>query len=436
MRILVDPGSHHLLNAGDVAMMQVCVRRLRELWPDAAVAVLTAEPAALAALCPEVAAVDARGRYALVDAGGPARRVRGRAESSWGSTPNDPPRGLGARARRVALRRRARRAGSAASAYLDALAGADLFVMSGRGGLTDAFADEAAATLGELELASALGVPAALLGQGVGPLTDPALLARARAVLPAVAVIAVRERLLAPGLLAAWGVDPRRVHATGDDAVESAYAARPERLGAAVGVNLRVAAYSGVGDEEAATLTGAVAAAAGELGASLLALPISLHPAEDDRAAGPSAGAAARAAAPQTVAAPVTGARLGVQDPAPAPPAAPDDPATAIATAGRCRVVVTGSYHAAVFALAQGVPSVGIAASPYYAAKFAGLADLFDPCVAVVEGADPAAVRGELERLWHAAPGLRDGLLAAAARQIAAGRAAYAAVAELAVSRP
>ena len=34
--------------------------------------------------------------------------------------------------------------------------------------------------------------------------------------------------------------------------------------------------------------------------------------------------------------------------------------------AGRCRTVFTGSYHAAVFALAQGTPVVAIAASPYY----------------------------------------------------------------------
>ena len=43
----------------------------------------------------------------------------------------------------------------------------------------------------------------------------------------------------------------------------------------------------------------------------------------------------------------------------------------------RCRAVVTGSYHAAVFALAQGIPAVGLTGSAYYDAKFAGLADQF-----------------------------------------------------------
>ena len=34
-RLLVEPGSYAMLNLGDVAMLQVCVERLRELWPGA-----------------------------------------------------------------------------------------------------------------------------------------------------------------------------------------------------------------------------------------------------------------------------------------------------------------------------------------------------------------------------------------------------------------
>ena len=43
----------------------------------------------------------------------------------------------------------------------------------------------------------------------------------------------------------------------------------------------------------------------------------------------------------------------------------------------RCRLVVTGSYHAGVFALASGIPVVGLAKSSYYRDKFLGLADMF-----------------------------------------------------------
>jgi len=411
MRILVDPGSHHLLNAGDVAMTQVCVRRLQDLWPGVEIAVLTTDAAALAALCPGVQPVDATGRYALVDA----------ASEPHGSGPIFDPPGRGRvhpRLRRAARRRRARRAGPAAVAYLDTLAGADLFAMGGRGGLTDAFADEARATLGELELARALGTPAVLLGQGVGPLEDARLLGRAAGVLPSIALASVREGLLAPQLLASLGVPADRIHVTGDDAVEPAHASRPAELGGAVGLNVRVASYSGVDGAAAEALTNAVAEAAAALGAETVAVPISVHPDEDDRVAlgAAVAGPSARAAS----------ARGTV----------PGDPAPAIAAAGRCRVLVTGSYHAAVFALAQGVPAVAVAASPYYAGKFAGLAELFGDGVAIVAG-DAAAARAELERLWSAAPDLRRGLLAAAARQVDAGRAAYRALGDtLAVPAP
>ena len=44
---------------------------------------------------------------------------------------------------------------------------------------------------------------------------------------------------------------------------------------------------------------------------------------------------------------------------------------------GRCRIVVSGAYHVAVFALAQGIPVVGLSSSRYYDDKFEGLAAMF-----------------------------------------------------------
>jgi polysaccharide pyruvyl transferase WcaK-like protein len=40
-------------------------------------------------------------------------------------------------------------------------------------------------------------------------------------------------------------------------------------------------------------------------------------------------------------------------------------------------VVVAGSYHAAVFALSQGIPVVALVKSPYYVNKMVGLGDQF-----------------------------------------------------------
>jgi polysaccharide pyruvyl transferase WcaK-like protein len=64
----------------------------------------------------------------------------------------------------------------------------------------------------------------------------------------------------------------------------------------------------------------------------------------------------------------------------------------------RCRVVVTGSYHAGVFALAQGIPVVATAASRYYHDKFSGLADLFGGGGDIVDVGSPNA-RAAIEAL-------------------------------------
>ncbi len=94
----------------------------------------------------------------------------------------------------------------------------------------------------------------------------------------------------------------------------------------------------------------------------------------------------------------------------------------------RCRVVVTGSYHAAVFALSQGIPVVGIGDSLHYMTKLRGLAYQFgDACtiVAVRDEDFRQRVADAIDHAWAAAEEVRPGLLDAAADQIEAGRAAY-----------
>jgi colanic acid/amylovoran biosynthesis protein len=103
-----------------------------------------------------------------------------------------------------------------------------------------------------------------------------------------------------------------------------------------------------------------------------------------------------------------------------------------------CRVVVTGSYHAGVFALSCGVPAIGIAKSQYYVEKFCGLAAQFGPGCEVATLDDPdfeRVLREKIDRLWTAAAQLRPGLLQAAARQIALGRAAYGRLREIVTAR-
>lgn len=54
--------------------------------------------------------------------------------------------------------------------------------------------------------------------------------------------------------------------------------------------------------------------------------------------------------------------------------------------------VVTTRYHASVFALAEGIPTIGLAHSPYYAQKLGGLAALFsldEGAVKILYGVEP-----------------------------------------------
>lgn len=65
IHILIDSGSYHALNLGDVAMMQAAISRLRELWPGASIAAVTNSPSALASHCPDVTPVPQAGRIAF-----------------------------------------------------------------------------------------------------------------------------------------------------------------------------------------------------------------------------------------------------------------------------------------------------------------------------------------------------------------------------------
>ncbi|NJR75723.1 MAG: polysaccharide pyruvyl transferase family protein [Scytonema sp. CRU_2_7] len=105
---------------------------------------------------------------------------------------------------------------------------------------------------------------------------------------------------------------------------------------------------------------------------------------------------------------------------------------------GRCRVVVTGSYHAGVFALAQGIPIMGLAKSEYYADKFLGLADQFGVGCEVIflhEQEFATKLVDSIDRALESAEQLRPQLLEAAKEQVELGHTAYKRVYELVNSR-
>ena len=104
-------------------------------------------------------------------------------------------------------------------------------------------------------------------------------------------------------------------------------------------------------------------------------------------------------------------------------------PDALVSAAASCRAIVTGSYHAAVFGLAQGVPAVCLTKLSYYDAKFAGLRALFPGACFVGSLQQPgfaAWLRTAIDQAWHLPATARAAAREAAAGQRQAGHEAYA----------
>ncbi|MCB9159874.1 MAG: polysaccharide pyruvyl transferase family protein [Caldilineaceae bacterium] len=453
MRILLDQAVYDQRNKGNVALLQAAVARLSALWPAAQIEVLTEAPHLLKHYCPTVHPVgvhpwqdwsdqqarfarmqqtalptarylalelreEVRHRYPALMTGGLRRRLFTRSDDAADETeatadwadPDDAPEEEAADLWMPA------RAMSAD--VLQALENADLVVATGGGYLCDTDKQYILQVFETLEMAVALGKPAVMVGQGVGPLDDPDLRARFGRLLPQLDLILVREERVARPLLAGLGVAPERVVMTGDDAVEMAYAARREHMGAHIGVNLRTARYTEVDASYAAKIRPVLCAASAKHGAPLMALPISSHPQEADLTV-------IRAALTGCDNVRVDWRRF-------------DQPAGVIRKVGDCRVVVTGSFHPAVFALAQGIPVVGLVKSRAYREKFGGLCDQFGPACRLLHLDDPdlpEQLADAIDDAWATAADVRAGLLEAAEHQIAWDRAGYQRIYELVASR-
>ncbi|WP_280447028.1 polysaccharide pyruvyl transferase family protein [Nocardia brasiliensis] len=418
IRVLVENGEYALRNRGDLAMMAITVRRLRERWPDARIGMLTDQPRVLRALLPGAEPVCAasgghwaRSGFASEDIRTTGTKLIGSAVLHWRAASDVPKERL--RRIRAAAKTKFRPPGAdAPAAALEAaqrpaaLADASLVIAQGGGYLTDVDLYQAHRALDLLEQAAALGIPTVMLGQGIGPMRDAGLLKHAAAVLPGVDVIALREGRRGPGLLADLGVAPGRILVTGDDAVEFGYGLRRAGLGTDLGVCLRVADYSRVGDAARAVLTTVLHSCATEFGAALAPLIVSEYDSEDRRATLPL----------------LTGA--GHVRPAVRRAGTATD---VVRQVSGCRVLVTSTYHLAVFALSQGIPAVALSASQYYDDKFHGLAGMFGTGLRIVR-LDDSALEQQLtdavRELWTAAPELRERLQDKATEQIAAGRTA------------
>lgn len=424
MRIVMIPCTYTWLNLGDVAMLQAAVRRLRALWPQARVEIPTKNPDALLTHCPDARPLPHgewfSERYLL---GRLHRRLPPALSRRLIGLKHDLRRWPALEASAIGLKLRLTRAERASfETYWRAINRADLIVISGAGGITDVFPGFTRSVLETLAFAIRRGVPTAMFGHGFGRLRSPELMARAAAVLPRVDLIALRESRLGLPLLKQLKVAEQRVMVTGDDAVEMAYRTRPAKLGAKIGINMRTMAPADLDDNLIADIRSVVQEFAGTLGASFIPLPIALQQATDARA----------------IAQVIEGCEQPSNDEPRLGNPCLDSPREVIARAGECRIVITGAYHAAVFALAQGVPAICVAKSEYFLDKFSGLAELFPAGCRVVR-LDSRDLRGRLataiKTAWDTAEQVRPLLLENARSQVRMNRQAEAALQALIARR-
>jgi polysaccharide pyruvyl transferase WcaK-like protein len=426
MRVIVatglNEGEAEFKNMGDVAMLQAVVGRMLALWPDVEIEVLTDSPFNLARYCPGARSLPRAGCACWVE----NRILPGRYQPllpTWAS------RRLSVVKRAIGLRwpslleflirrRLSFQNGNGQrddlTHFLEALHNTDLLAVSGSGGFADSCQKWNISVLGTMEAAIRRGIPVVMFGQGMGPLKDPIVLSRAREVLPNVALITLRGSRGGLEFLESIGVPVQNVVTTGDEAIELAYTARVGDLGSALGINLRVASYTDVNAGIVGQVRSVLQEFARRQQVPLLPIPIAFHDYANDHQA-------------------IRQLLAGFDDDSDGGLSL-KTPQMLIKQVARCRVVVTGAYHAAVFALAQGIPVVCLANSPYYLAKFQGLKDLFGVGCAIVTLSEPhlqQRLMTAIEEMWNTADIVRSPLLHSALRQIEVGRGAYQLVSNL-----
>ena len=298
--------------------------------------------------------------------------------------------------------------------FQQAIADTDLLVVCGMGGVTDVFELYALDLLETIRLVKRNGrSKVVMLGQAFGPIAEDSLLYSAAAeVLPMVDCFTLRESHTSVPLLERLGVQPARMRYTGDDALEAAVQDRSESPGASIGINVRVAPYSEIGPSHLSGLRNVLEKNAHSTGAALVPLPCSAYDEEDDDGfIRTITNLSSRFAGARQI-----------------------TPEEMIQQLHQCRIAVLGSYHAAVFALAQGIPVVGLYRSAYYRDKFYGLADSFGASVIPVE-VGPAGweetLNNTIDRLWIDAPILRQPLQSSADAMLTSGRNAFQTIAEM-----
>lgn len=409
-------------NMGDISMLQVAVHRVHKLFPKACIQVLTDSAENLTRYCPTATPLDNRGR-ALWFANGVLLGRYSNLAPSWfldllvwlkrmvrSRFPN---------LLRAILIRRLNRHGrpheaEAVVAFLHALRNADLLLICGAGGFYDGCQPWNMEILDVLEAAIQKKIPTVMLGQGFGPISDAKVISRAMNIFPQVDFITLRGGRGSSAILKSLGVAESRIEITGDEALELACESGSQQHGRGLGINLRFAGSASTDEDDVGKIRPVLQSFARKLDVPIIPLPIAIHKYTRDDLT-------------------IKKLLIGFDDKSDGGNGL-DSPLKVIQKVACCRIVVTGAYHAAVFALAQGIPVIGLAKSSYFAGKLLGLKDQFGEGCEVVLLDEPdldKRLHRAIEEAWENADSLRAPLQVRARTQVEASRRSYERLKEL-----
>lgn len=287
----------------------------------------------------------------------------------------------------------------------------DFAIVMGGGYFSDAFPYHTHGIFETLDTAMLAGKPAFIMGAGFEPVKNIPLRRAASAVLPRLSLIGTREEKVSRSVLDEFGVHAERILFLGDEALMLSHNVALKPLGNDLGINYRLASYANTEGVNNDVLARTIATTVKKLQANLRPLPISLY--------APSDPDAIRKLL-ELVDIPSDG---GVNI---------KTPEQLIRETQNCRVVVTGSYHAAVFAFAQGIPAVMLANTLHYITKMQGLADQFGGTV--IQISDPELdekLAKAIEDEWLNADDRREKRLQTVQKLVEANQHAYDKLAEI-----
>lgn len=411
MKILIDNSGYELKNEGDLAMLVVAANRFHQQYPNAEIQIMTVAAERLKEILPYVTPINIKTCSQWV--------------TPWGLfggfhklLPGFLHAGLKKKESLLKIKypdlsfwwikRRLSKRGhniEPLKAYISTIKDADMVVATGGGYITDSFERHAIIVLQGLALAQSLGKFTAMFGQGLGPLKVESILFWAKKVMPNLECLALRESVYSKPYAQIVNISEDKVAVTGDDAISLVHTERALNLGNKIGVNLRVADYSGVADRDLEQFSVIIHELSEKINTELCAIPISSHSGDSDFYSIQK----------------ILGGDLPSKTNF-------DTPLKVIKQVGMCRIVITGSYHAGVFALSQGVSVIAVVASDYYRYKFEGLANQFGGGCLIVDRDMPEfydKFKIAVIEAWDNAEVIRPKLLDKAQEQIELSEAAY-----------